>query len=246
MEKPVVSIIIATYNSGKTLRRALESVLTQSFQDWECVIVDGASKDNTLQIVEEYEKKDTRFRHISEPDKGIYDAFNKGWKNAKGEWIHYLGSDDWLTEDGFSRLFSQNVDADLIGGSVYLVREGEDDKLQGTHLADGCHQAFIMKRSVIKNLGGFDENYKIIADKDLLVRIVTGGYSVINNEIPISYFNTGGVSQKFSSLLQVNKERYKVYKFHHYKKNPLLKCCWIVILSMLSTVKHKMLKFKNI
>ena len=63
----MVSIIIATYNSGKTLRRALDSVLNQSYQDWECIVVDGASKDNTIGIVKEYVSKDARFRYISEP-----------------------------------------------------------------------------------------------------------------------------------------------------------------------------------
>ena len=90
----MVSIIIATYNSEKTLRRALDSVLNQTYQDWECIVVDGASKDNTIEIVKEYVSKDTRFRYVSEPDHGIYDAFNKGWKMAKGEWVMYLGSDD--------------------------------------------------------------------------------------------------------------------------------------------------------
>lgn len=242
---PKLSIIIATYNSEKSLGKALESVMTQTFQDWECVIVDGASKDNTLQIIEEYEKRDVRFRHVSEPDNGIYDAFNKGWRLAKGEWIHYLGSDDRIVEDGFARLFSQEVDADLVGGGVYLVRDGEKNKLQFTYRADGCHQAFVAKREVIEKLGGFDETYKIIADKDLLVRIVTSGYVVLNCEIPIAYFYVGGVSQKLSSLIKVNKERYKIYKSHHYKKNPLLKCCWIVVLAVMGTVKHKLLKFIN-
>ena len=81
---PDVSIIIATFNAGKTLKVALTSVLNQTFQSWECVIVDGGSKDNTVEIIREYELKDNRFRHISEPDNGIYDAFNKGWRMAKG------------------------------------------------------------------------------------------------------------------------------------------------------------------
>ena len=76
---PLVTIIIATYNSSATLREALSSVLNQSFQGWECIIVDGASKDNTIEIMEEYCEKDARFRYVSEPDNGIYDAFNKGW-----------------------------------------------------------------------------------------------------------------------------------------------------------------------
>ena len=96
---PLISIIIATYNAEETLHDALESVLNQSFQDWECLVVDGASKDNTVKIIEEFCKHDKRFRFISEPDKGIYDAFNKGWRMAKGEWIYYLGADDLLLKD---------------------------------------------------------------------------------------------------------------------------------------------------
>lgn len=75
-----ISIIIATFNAAKTLRKALDSVLNQTYKDWECIIVDGASKDNTISIVKEYVQKDTRFRYISEPDKGIFDAYNKDGK----------------------------------------------------------------------------------------------------------------------------------------------------------------------
>ena len=74
---PTVSIIIATFNAEKTLKIALNSVLNQTFQDWECVIIDGMSKDGTMRIVKEYASKDARFRYISEADKGIFDAFNK-------------------------------------------------------------------------------------------------------------------------------------------------------------------------
>ena len=81
---PKITIVIATYNSEKTLAVAMESVLNQTFQDWECLVVDGASTDSTVSIVEEFIRVDKRFRLISEPDKGIYDAFNKGWRNAMG------------------------------------------------------------------------------------------------------------------------------------------------------------------
>ena len=162
---PKLSIIIATFNSEKTLRKALESVYTQDFQDWECVVVDGASTDETLDIVKEYVAKDSRFRYISEPDKGIYDAFNKGWRQAKGEWIHYLGSDDRLVKDGFKNLFLQDIHADLVGGAVYLVRDDEKDILQETNLADGCHQAFITKRKIIE--GQFQNDYFFSLQKQL-------------------------------------------------------------------------------
>ena len=116
----MVSIIIATYNSEKTLRRALDSVLNQSYQDWECIVVDGASKDNTIEIVKEYVSKDSRFRYMSEPDHGIYDAFNKGWKMAKGEWVMYLGSDDEYTMDGIKVLMENSDGADVVYGNVIL------------------------------------------------------------------------------------------------------------------------------
>ena len=76
----MVSIIVVTFNATKVLWTTLDSVLVQTFQDWECIIVGGASKDETLIIVEEYERLDERFRHISELDKRGYDAFNKDWK----------------------------------------------------------------------------------------------------------------------------------------------------------------------
>ena len=83
MNNPKLSIIIATFNAAKTLSVALDSVLKQSFQDWECIIVDGASKDETVAIIKEYEPRfEGRMRWVSEPDKGIYDAMNKGLQMA--------------------------------------------------------------------------------------------------------------------------------------------------------------------
>ena len=137
----MVSIIIATYNSEKTLRRALDSVLNQSYQDWECIVVDGASKDNTIGIVKEYVKKDSRFRYISEPDHGIYDAFNKGWKMAKGEWVMYLGSDDRLTQNGFTEVFEDDYpDYDIISGDVFIEKIDGSVKPNISEGYAGCHQ----------------------------------------------------------------------------------------------------------
>ena len=170
-----VSIIVATFNSGKTLRRALDSVLNQSFQDWECIIVDGASKDNTIEIVREYVKKDSRFRYISERDTGIYDAYNKGWKMAKGEWILYLGSDDELTIEGIETLIVNSDGADIVYGNTLFRKAGVSKlrlQISSKPKMGGfcCHQSLIMKRDLISRLGGFDMRYKILADKDLICR----------------------------------------------------------------------------
>lgn len=130
LEYKMVSIIIATYNSEKTLKRALDSVLNQSFQDWECIVVDGASKDGTIDIVKEFVSKDSRFRYVSEPDKGIYDAFNKGWKMAKAEWVMYLGSDDEYLRDGIAQLVYKIDDNDIVYGDVVLKYNNGKEKLQ--------------------------------------------------------------------------------------------------------------------
>ena len=96
MATPLFSIIIPTFNAGKTLSFCLDSVLIQSFQDFEILIIDAVSSDNTMSIVEEYAAANTAITWISEKDKGIYDAMNKSISLAKGEWLYFLGSDDKL------------------------------------------------------------------------------------------------------------------------------------------------------
>lgn len=195
----MVSIIIATYNSEKTLRRAMNSVLNQDYQDWECIVVDGASKDGTIGIVKEFVAKDPRFRYISEPDNGIYDAFNKGWKMAKGEWIMYLGSDDEYTKEGIKALMENSDGADVVYGDTYFrVNNRKQFKLQkSSRVKMGgfcCHQSLAMKKNVICKLGGFDERYRILADKDLVCRAISFGCIIKQVHFPISIFCLDGIS----------------------------------------------------
>lgn len=208
-----ISIIIATFNSEKTLRYALESVINQSFQNWECIIIDGASKDDTIEIVKDFKNRDNRFRYISEPDKGIYDAFNKGWKIARGEWIYYLGSDDLITRDGLQCLFSAANSFDIIYGDMnYATGFGQkskvsipENKLIGNM---PCHQSMIMKRSLIQKLNGFDMNrYRICADFDLFQRAIKDGATIKHITSIVACFNSQGVSSRISIYM---KECYNI------------------------------------
>ena len=223
----LITIVIASYNSGATIRKALQSVKDQSFQNWECLVVDGASRDDTIEIVREFVDEDPRFRYISEPDKGIYDAFNKGWKNAKGEWVYYLGSDDWLTKDGMNDLSCfTNTDAAILSGDVYVnhldshstLRVAKDGKPDF-----GYHQGMIMRRSTLERFNGFDMKYKILADYDLLVRIVNeGGKLQLVKTVPIAYFSQGGTTSQISTLYRTIKDRYDIYVAYSYVKHPFL------------------------
>ncbi|MCW4111801.1 glycosyltransferase family 2 protein [Segatella copri] len=244
LEYKMVSIIIATYNSEKTLKRALDSVLNQSFQDWECIVVDGASKDGTIDIVKEFVSKDSRFRYVSEPDKGIYDAFNKGWKMAKAEWVMYLGSDDEYLRDGIAQLVYKIDDNDIVYGDVVLKYNNGKEKLQKSKdynvledmVMPCCHQALVMRRNAIAEMDGFDESFKIIADKDLICKSYFAKLKFKQMHIPVAKFYIGGISQSsFDSVFESYRITQKYYsKFYSYM------FLWkSLILKFLVLLKHR-------
>lgn len=241
---PKVSIIIATYNSGRTVRAALESVHSQTFQNWECIVVDGASKDDTIEIVREYCNRDNRFRYISEKDHGIYDAFNKGWKMAKGDWVHYLGSDDRLTTDGMEKLVEYCEGGDLVVGNTFLVKSWGEITPQIAHGRRGCHQSMITRRSIVEALGGFDERYKIVADADLNVRLEKAGYKIKNADCYVSFFSVDGLSQSMKGSWRKTRELYHIYKRNKSEKHPFLLCFKIFIGNVIVGIYRK-IKTRN-
>ena len=111
MTKPFFSIIIPTFNSACHIKSCLNSIVCQNYLDWEVLIMDGVSKDDTVKIAESY--SDSRIHVYSEPDKGIYDAMNKGIKKAQGEWLYFLGSDDWLVDNEVLANVSNQLSHDL-------------------------------------------------------------------------------------------------------------------------------------
>lgn len=202
----MVSIVIATYNSSLVLRRSLDSVLGQDFQDWECIIIDGLSKDDTVKIILEYERKDKRFRHISESDKGIYDAFNKGLNLAKGEWILYLGSDDMLTKHGLSELMNVPVDdVDSLYCDIELLFPDCSTLLRKPYplrlikyVMIASHQAFVMRTTIVRELGGFELQYKMASDYNLIQKCYLANCKFKYVPVILSTFSYSGMSSQFS------------------------------------------------
>jgi glycosyltransferase involved in cell wall biosynthesis len=165
-----LSIIIPTYNSASVLAKALDSIVKQNFTDWEVLVMDGLSTDDTIKIAQSY--NDPRIRIYSASDKGIYDAMNKGIKNAHGEWLYFLGSDDWLiNKDVFHVVFSQNINEfDVVYGDVeapHLASVHAGEWSLDTIDYNRCHQAILYKKTVFKRLGIYNLKYKIWADYDL-------------------------------------------------------------------------------
>lgn len=183
-----ISVITATYNSGATLRDTLESVLRQTHHDVEHLIIDGGSKDNTLDLVREYEPRyGGRLRWISEPDRGIYDAMNKGIRMATGEVVGILNSDDFYTSDdvleSVARAMS-NPTVDAVYGDVHYVNEKDLNKCVRYYTSRPFHRSwmrfgfmpahpsFYCRKAIYEKYGAFDLSYKVAADFENLLRLI--------------------------------------------------------------------------
>lgn len=192
------SIIIPTFNSTKVLGRALDSIVCQTFEDWEVLVMDGASEDDTVSIAQSY--NDNRIRIFSEPDKGIYDAMNKGIEKSKGEWLYFLGSDDYLFDSSSLESVSKELDDkyDVVYGEV-------DSSLPVCHrgmwtleniLANRCHQCIFYRKTFFGDKVRYNLKYQILADFDLNLRWFLGKeYSSKYVPIVVAHYSDGGLSQ---------------------------------------------------
>lgn len=193
-----LSIIIPTYNSASVLPKALDSIVGQTFTDWEVLVMDGVSTDDTLKVAQSY--NDSRIRVYSESDKGIYDAMNKGIKKAQGEWLYFLGSDDWLLAPNvLSILFSMDIDQyDVVYGEVEAYQLDSMHKGEWSMSSiefNRCHQAIFYKKNIFKKLGYYDLAYPIWADYDLNLKWFFSS-KLKNKYIPldIAHYSEGGLS----------------------------------------------------
>ncbi len=180
-----ISVITVCLNSAATIRDTIESVLAQDHPDFEHIIVDGASRDGTLEIVRSYGSRIAKV--ISEPDRGMYDSANKGLRLATGEVVGYLNSDDFYSGPGvlstIAQAFAEKavdvvhadldfIDPDDIARITRRFRSREfspGDFKRGWHPA---HPTFYVRREVLLKINGFDEQYRIASDIDLMMRVL--------------------------------------------------------------------------
>lgn len=223
------SVITVAYNSAKTIRDTLESVLTQTYDNIEYIIVDGCSKDCTLDIVKEYEPLFCgKMRWISEPDKGLYDAMNKGFSMATGDVIGIINSDDLFSDkQAIAKVvncFERNEPVDCVFADLYYVSQNDVSKIvrywktgkkrsfsKGWHPA---HPTFYVKKEVYIRCGTFDLEYKLAADFELMLRLVEKeNISITYLPEPLIKMRLGGATSKnITNIKKGNIECVKAFK----------------------------------
>lgn len=197
------SIITVCYNSVATIEKTIKSVVAQNLTDIEYIVVDGASTDGTIDIIRKYEQFITKW--VSEPDKGIYDAMNKGISMSTGDVIAFINSDDWYVEGAFEAVcnaFNANV-CDVVCGDSYVIWKDGKAAYSDASCADYedmyitmqyHHSTLFAKREWFSMEDNFDLHYKIAADYDWILRIMDKGARLCYIHTPIFYFTYGGIS----------------------------------------------------
>ncbi len=243
-----ISIVTATYNSAKTLAVCMDSVLNQDYRDIEYIIIDGNSKDNTLELVKSKAVEHANVVFISEPDKGIYDALNKGIEKATGDVVGFVHSDDFLADNTIISQIAvafNSEDVDGVYGDLHYVQFDDTNKISRNWISQPfkinllnrgwmpAHPTLFLKKEVYNTHGGFDLTYKIAADYDFILRIFKQKHYTFKY-LPqtIMKMRVGGVSNRgLRNLIQKTKEDYRAVR-----TNQVDFPFWVVVQKNLSKI----------
>jgi glycosyltransferase involved in cell wall biosynthesis len=257
----IFSIITIVYNGETLIEGTMQSVLNQTFTDYEYIIIDGHSKDKTFNIVEKYQKMYPlspegigmfHIKAISEPDKGLYDAMNKGLARATGEFVLFLNAGDHLFEPTTLEKLANaaSPSTDILFGETMLVNENREHigtrsdltvqklpyRLTWRSLRFGmvvCHQSFLARRTLAPQY--INEN--LAADIDWVIKCLKSSKNTTNTHIVISEYLMGGVSK--TRHQQSLKDRYAVLKTHFGWLPNLVNHCFIIIRAIIFKLKNK-------
>jgi glycosyltransferase involved in cell wall biosynthesis len=232
-----ISIITVSYNSSKTIRETIESVLGQDYPNIEYVVVDGASTDGTQDIVREYMPQVSVF--VSERDNGLYDAMNKAIDLCTGDIIGILNSDDLYASNHIISLVMETFakkNVDSIYGDLFYFSNGNKNKALRYYRGDKFspkkirlgitppHPTFFVRRTVYQKFGKFDTQYRYAADFDLMARFLYV-HSISYAYMPLLMvkMRMGGISTgSFKRIIEINKEDFASLKKNGIRTNFLL------------------------
>ncbi|MGV8093830.1 MAG: glycosyltransferase family 2 protein [Mangrovibacterium sp.] len=211
-----LSVITINRNNADGLKKTVESVLNQSWKEFEYIIIDGNSTDTSLDIIKNCRHHSgwTAFKWLSEPDTGVYQAMNKGIRMATGEYIHFLNSGDWLINnlayEQLDAMTSWNTDV-IYGNKIEVYKDGKEVLNKGLAKSNlgfddvyrGCipHTAAFTKRELFQRFGLFDESYKIVSDTLFFLKAI--GFGQCSSEYvdcSVSYFDMQGMSKRADTL----------------------------------------------
>jgi glycosyltransferase involved in cell wall biosynthesis len=236
---PKISIITPTYNSENTIHGTIDALLRQTFSDFEYIIIDGVSKDNTVEKIKSYipvfERKGVDVRILSEPDKGVYDAMNKGIALAQGELVGITNSDDWYEDNALEVMWTKFTDGKVnkLNCMLYgIERVWKDDKIFNVQRRGAAfisesvlpHSTFFVSKAVYDKFGAFDLSVKVLADYDFICRCASRGVNLEEVDIVISNFRLGGISSSYFDFYSdyyrikhkygfIDDKKYKELKF---------------------------------
>jgi glycosyltransferase involved in cell wall biosynthesis len=221
MNECKLSIITVNLNDAKGLKVTASSVISQTYTDYELIVIDGGSSDGSKDVIMEVAGNLSYW--ISEPDKGTYHAMNKGIQVAKGEYCLFLNSWDYLVDNNvLGKIFSNTISADIVSGDVLKLRTNrkfrrvsspETISLHRLCIHSLPHKATIIRRSIFDETGFYNENYKIASDWEFFLKalvIYEKSYAHIN--VDISYFRIGGISSRKESIELAKTESYDCLK----------------------------------
>lgn len=238
---PKFSIITVTYQAGKVLEDTIQSVIFQTYRNVEYIIVDGGSMDNTLDIVKKYQDRISIV--VSEPDKGLYDAMNKGIRLATGDYVCFLNAGDELHENETLQrmvhtlknqelpdvIYGETAIVDGEGHFLHMRRLQAPEVLHWKSFKQGmlvCHQAFFARRELAL-AHPYDLQYRFSADFDWCIRIMKDAKSIHNTHLTlIDYLNEGMTTRNHKASL---KERFRIMAKHYGWVSTLLHHGWFVI-----------------
>jgi glycosyltransferase involved in cell wall biosynthesis len=224
MSDPVVSVITAVYNRAALLPRCIASVAAQDYPRIEHIVVDGGSTDGTVDVIRAHER--ILGPWVSAPDRGVFDAWNKGLALARGEWIAFLGADDQYRPDAIRRYVetaAANPAAEYISSRVALVYPSGAGRLIGCpwswhefrrHMCV-AHVGSFHRASLFRRVGGYDIGYRIVGDYELLLRAGDGLRTAFLNAVT-ARMDAGGQSDSTAALAEARRA-----KLQHRAKTPI-------------------------
>jgi len=218
-----VSVITINYNNAQGLQKTVDSVISQTFKDYEFIVIDGCSTDGSVDIIKKNEGKISYW--VSEKDGGIYNAQNKGAKKATGEYCLFLNSGDCLAEETTLENVVKQLDKDIVYGDLWIenakgerTKVGSPDVLGVYHfmISTLWHPCSLIKRSLFEKYGYYNESFKITGDYEFFIRVILKNkVSYRHISVPISIFDTSGTSNRPENQLLEKEERKKSWALNY-------------------------------